>query len=120
MAVGDAAQFTAGLGLDYNIVERLSIDADIRFYDKLNADVGAVKENLELPTYKVADMGVSYKMLLGENDKKSLNFRFNVNNVFHEIYLSELRTNERSISKHKRYGIKNAANSYLDITSSAL
>ncbi len=91
--VGDAAQFTAGLGLDYNIVERLSIDADIRFYDKLNADVGAVKENLELPSYKVADMGVSYKMLLGENDKKSLNFRFNVNNVFHEIYLSELRTN---------------------------
>ena len=37
-------------------------------------------------------MGVSYKMLLGKNRDKSLAFRANVNNVFSEVYLSDLRT----------------------------
>lgn len=90
--VGDAAQFTAGLGFKFEIVERFSIDADYRMYDKLYANVGAIKENLELPSYDITDMGLSYKMLLGKNDASSLNFRLNVNNVFGEVYLSELRT----------------------------
>ena len=90
--VGDAAQFTAGLGIDVNLAERLSFDADWRMYDNLYANVGAVKENLELPSYDLVDMGVSYKMLLGKNRDKSLAFRANVNNVFSEVYLSDLRT----------------------------
>ena len=80
--VGDAAQFTAGLGLDVDLAERLSFDTDVRFYDELYANVGAVKENLELPNYHVFDMGLSYKMLL---DSGSLNVRLNVNNVFDNI-----------------------------------
>ena len=84
--VGDAAQFTAGLGLDVDLAERLSFDTDVRFYDELYANVGAVKENLELPNYHVFDMGLSYKMLL---DSGSLNVRLNVNNVFDNIYISE-------------------------------
>ena len=91
--VGDAAQFTAGLGFVYEIVERLSIDADYRTYDKLFATVGATKENLELPAYDIMDMGLSYKMLLGKDNQNSLNFRVNVNNLFNEVYLSELRSN---------------------------
>lgn len=91
--VGDAAQFTAGLGIDVDLAERLSFDADWRIYDNLYADVGAVKENLKLPSYDIVDMGISYKMLLGKNKDKSLNFRANVNNVFYEVYLSDLRTN---------------------------
>lgn len=91
--VGDAAQFTAGLGFDYEIFERFSIDSDYRYYDRLYADVGAVKENLELPSYGLVDAGVSYKMLVGKNKEKSVSFRFNVNNVLNEIYLSELSTN---------------------------
>ena len=87
--VGDAAQFTAGLGLDVDLAERLSFDTDVRFYDELYANVGAVKENLELPNYHVFDMGLSYKMLL---DSGSLNVRLNVNNVFDNIYISELRS----------------------------
>jgi outer membrane receptor protein involved in Fe transport len=90
--VGDAAQFTAGLGVDIDLAERLSFDSDWRLYDNLYANVGAVKENLKLPSYDLVDMGVSYKMLLGKNRDKSLNVRANVNNVFNEIYLSDLRT----------------------------
>ncbi len=91
--VGDAAQFTAGLSVDYRIAERFSIDADYRYYDNLYADVGAVKENLKLPSYDIVDMGISYKMLLGKDKQNSLNMRLNVNNVFYKVYLSELRTN---------------------------
>src|SRR5690606_16240562 len=91
--VGDAAQFTVGLGFKFEILERFSVDMDYRMYDKLYANVGAVKENLELTKYDIADMGVSYKMLLGKDQSNSLNFRFNVNNVFGEVYLSELRSN---------------------------
>jgi len=90
--VGDAAQFTAGLGIDLQLAERLSMDSDIRFYDNLYADVGAVKENLKVPSYHVVDMGMSYKMYVGE-DGNSLNIRLNVNNVMDNVYINELRTN---------------------------
>lgn len=90
--VGDAAQFTFGLGFDYSITDDLSIDSDYRFYDELYANVGATKENLELPSYGLLDAGVSYKLRLGEGSK-SLNFRANVNNVLDTEYISELRTN---------------------------
>ena len=91
--VGDAAQFTAGLGADYKFCDAFSIDADIRFYDKLYANVGAVKENLELPSYHLVDTGLTYKMQLGKDKDKSLTIRANINNVFDMVYLSELRTN---------------------------
>ncbi|NQX86272.1 MAG: carboxypeptidase-like regulatory domain-containing protein [Flavobacteriaceae bacterium] len=91
--VGDAAQFTLGLGADYNIVKNLSIDADFRYYDKLYANVGAVSSNLELPSYNLVDAGVSYKLELGKDKDKSLNFRVNINNIFDNVYLSELRSN---------------------------
>jgi len=90
--VGDAAQFTAGLGIDVQIAERFSMDSDVRFYDNLYADVGAVKENLKVPSYHVVDFGMSYKMYLGD-DGDSLNFRLNVNNLFDRVYINELRTN---------------------------
>lgn len=90
--VGDAAQFTVGGGLKYRIVERLSVDADYRFYDKLYSRGSAAKNNLELPSYGILDAGVSYKMLVGADKSKSVYFRFNMNNVLHNIYLSELST----------------------------
>ena len=87
--VGDAAQFSAGLGLDVDLAERFSFDSDIRFYDDLYANVGAVKENLELPSYHVVDMGLSYKMFVNDG---TLDIRLNVNNVFDNVYISELRS----------------------------
>ena len=87
--VGDAAQFSAGLGLDVDLAERFSFDTDIRFYDDLYANVGAVKENLELPSYHIVDMGLSYKMFVNDG---TLDIRLNVNNVFDNVYISELRS----------------------------
>ncbi len=88
--VGDAAQFTLGLGGDYNFSENFSADADYRFYDKLYARVGAVKENLQLPSFGLLDLGVSYRLPLKTESKNALSFRLNVNNALHKIYISEL------------------------------
>lgn len=91
--VGDAAQTTWGLGAKYEIVKRFSIDADWRNYDNLYSNVGAVKSNLELPSYDLVDTGISYKMLVGKEKKDNITFRLNVNNLFDEVYLSELSSN---------------------------
>ena len=90
--VGDAAQTTWGLGAKFEIFERFSIDADWRNYYNLYSNVAA-KDNLELPSFDLVDAGFSYKMLVGKDKQNAVNFRFNVNNVFDEVYLSELRSN---------------------------
>ena len=90
--VGDAAQFTAGLGVDWRISDVFSWDADYRMYDNLYADVGAIKENLKLPSYDIVDTGLSCTFRVGDEDQNRINFRLNINNVFDKVYISELRT----------------------------
>jgi iron complex outermembrane receptor protein len=91
--VGDAAQTTYGLGAKYEIFTGFSIDADWRNYDKLYSNIGAVKNNLELPSYDLVDAGISYKILVGKSKANNVIFRINMNNVFGEVYLSELTSN---------------------------
>jgi hypothetical protein len=91
--VGDAAQFTYGFGVDIDLLRNLKMDSDYRFYDNLYSNVGGTKDNLKLPSYNLVDMGISYKMLVGKEDNKSINIRFNINNVFDQVYFSELTTN---------------------------
>ena len=107
--VGNAAQFTAGLGIDYKIIKGLSIDADYRFNDNLYSDVGAVKENLKLPSFDILDMGLSYKWMIGERGN-SLNFRLNVNNALNKIYLSDLSTNIKATAGDETYNGINVDN----------
>lgn len=93
--VGDAAQFTAYLGTDINIVENLSFDAGYRFADNLYADFDASDVNaqgaLKLPSFGLANAGLSYGLPLGD---KLLSFRVNVNNLFDTIYIAESDTND--------------------------
>ena len=89
--VGDAAQFTAGLGFVYRVCESFSFDADWRTYSNLYAN-RVLKENLELPAFDLMDAGVTYTMKLGNAQNNSLVVRANVNNLFDEVYISELST----------------------------
>lgn len=98
--VGDAAQMTASLGASYEVLPRVILDANYNFNDNLYAGITPVnfasKDNkgaLELPSYGVMDAGFSYKMLVGKDKDKSMNFRLNVNNVLDKIYIAESRTN---------------------------
>lgn len=108
--VGDAAQTTLGLGFKYEIFTRFSIDADWRNYAKLYSNVGAVKNNLELPNYDLVDSGISYKFLTGNSGFNSISLRLNVNNVFDEVYLSELTSATVAGTADETYKGINVAN----------
>ena len=81
-------------------MERVILDANYRYSDHLYASIdpgrftsATNKGTLELPSYGLMDAGFSYKMLVGKNKDRSLNFRLNVNNVLDKIYIAESRTN---------------------------
>ncbi|QEE48899.1 TonB-dependent receptor [Flavobacterium alkalisoli] len=84
--VGGGAQTTYGFGLVYRATGRLSVDVDWRNYDNLYS-TAVVKNNIQLPSFDVFDAGATYKLTFPET---SLTFRLNVNNVFGEVYMSEM------------------------------
>ncbi|MBE7645296.1 TonB-dependent receptor domain-containing protein [Tenacibaculum finnmarkense] len=98
--VGDAAQMTASLGFSYKIVENFKVDADWNYAGNLYGDFSPIDDTFEipenegalkLPSYNLFDAGVSYKVNF--DDKYSLSFRVNMNNVFDTKYISESKTN---------------------------
>ena len=98
--VGDVAQMTASLGAAYEVLPRFNVDANYRLSDKLYASLDPTRQTsatnkgtLELPSYGLVDAGISYKLMLGTDKSKSLNFRVNVNNVLDEVYIAESRSN---------------------------
>jgi hypothetical protein len=98
--VGDVAQMTASIGAAYELAPRFNVDANYRLSDKLFASLDPTKQTsatnkgtLELPSYGLVDAGISYRVLLGTDKSKSLNFRLNINNVLDEVYIAESRTN---------------------------
>jgi opacity protein-like surface antigen len=73
LKVGDAAQTTASIGVDYNITKAFSIDANWEYYDKLYAQFNPInflteadreKGIVKLPSYNLFDVGASYKFKL--------------------------------------------------------
>lgn len=98
--IGDAAQMTASLGASYEVLTRVTLDANYNYNNHLYAAISPDKftkadnkGSLELPSYGLLDAGFSYKMLVGANKNKSVNFRLNVNNVLDKIYIAEAKTN---------------------------
>ena len=98
--VGDAAQMTASLGASYEVLTRVTVDANYNYNDKLYASIAPAnfssstnKGSLQLPSYGLVDAGLSYKLLVGQDKSNSLNFRFNVNNVLDNTYIAESKTN---------------------------
>ncbi|WP_242131187.1 TonB-dependent receptor [Aestuariivivens marinum] len=96
--VGGASQFTAGISGRYEFIPRLSLDANWNMYKNLYSNIGAGSNALKLPSYNTIDTGLSYKVLLGENDSKSLQFRVNIYNITDELYLESVSGNEPASS----------------------
>ena len=93
--VGDAAQTTSGLGLEYKTNFGLSFYANHFYFDDLYAsyepadrDDEALSDEqpLKLPSYHLVDGGVKYRFTL--NGLEST-FVANVNNIFDHIYVAE-------------------------------
>ena len=100
--VGDAAQFTSRLGLQWDVFKNFTFDVSQFFADKLYANLSddfkydnttssGYKGALRLPAYSLTDLGMSYKFNI--SDDMGLKLRVNVNNVADQVYISESRTN---------------------------
>ncbi len=90
--VGDAAQTTFGLGTSYKFLDGFKVDADWNYFANLYSNFVPNTNNtgaIELPDYDLFDLGLSYKWNL--NEKSSLLFRGNINNLFDEVYISDSR-----------------------------
>ena len=117
--VGDAAQFTIGLGGRYEFAKGLSIDADYLSYDNLYASFQPTDKefstpnnrgSVKLPSYSLLDSGITYDWKVNEN--YGLVLRLNVNNVLDEEYISESLTNihtESGVATYKGVSVKNQA-----------
>jgi len=103
LKVGDAAQTTLNLGINYEIIDGLRVYADYFFNDRLYARFSVDQDDqfqspggqvLELPSYSLIDLGASYTFPISDY---KMTVRFNVNNLLDEWYISELTTNGDSV-----------------------
>jgi len=91
--VGDAAQTTAAINFDYEILPKFKIGFDYNYYDNLYAyfDVtNRSKENdpdaWKMPSYQLVDFNLKYDFKLGGLNATLLS---NVDNIFNVEYISD-------------------------------
>lgn len=95
--VGEAPQFSAGLGAKWDITRNLSWDANMNTYGKFYGFVNipklaeAVRQEKDynqekLKDYALVNTGLTYKFRFGSQKMK---FRGNVRNLFNENYISQ-------------------------------
>ena len=111
--VGDAAQFTANLGVDHRIGS-LNLDADWRFVDGLYADY-SIEDSaflsadnqgaLKLPSYSLVDFGATYYFWSGWS------LRMNINNVFDTVYIAESNSNIHATASSETWNGVDVTNS---------
>lgn len=103
LKVGDAAQTTFGLGINYEIIDGFRVYADYLFNDDIFAQFALDQDDqfqspggqvLKLDSYSLVDVGAAYTFPLGNY---KLTARINVNNLLDEWYVSELTSNGDSI-----------------------
>ncbi len=100
LKVGDAAQTTLSVGVDYRFKFGLGLDADYMYFDNLYANFDPVtrlnpdnagKQALKLPSYGLLNAGLSYKFDL---NKAYVKLRINGNNLLDELYVAEANDGE--------------------------
>jgi len=83
--VAQAPQVTAGLSFRYQMLEALSFDGNLNYFDRLwfNDGRSVQVENVGyIDSYSLTDLGITYNFDLGENE---LSLRGNVFNLFDEV-----------------------------------
>jgi len=95
--VGDAAQTTAALGIDYELLKGLKFGADYNYYTNLFADFDVLDRGLadpsgtnpdswEMPAYSLIDINLRYNFKI--SDLNTTLF-MNVNNLMDTEYISD-------------------------------
>ncbi|WP_291071863.1 TonB-dependent receptor [Empedobacter sp. UBA5637] len=94
--VGNAAQFTFGMGTKVNVSKGLSFDTDFNYFARLYENVNVVDIvkselkgndylNVPLRPYAIVDLGATYEFKFGS---QKIRFRGNIKNLFNDQYLS--------------------------------
>ncbi|KPL16361.1 MAG: hypothetical protein AMS26_04835 [Bacteroides sp. SM23_62] len=95
--VGDAAQTTAALGLNYELLAGLRLGANYNYYDKLfsffdpesrttEPEGGKNQDAWKVPDYHLMDLWLSYRFNLGPFRSTLVG---NINNLFDTEYISD-------------------------------
>ncbi len=94
LRVGDAAQTTAALGFNYNLLEGLSIGMDYNYYDNLYANFSPTSatnpdekvQSWKIPSYGLLDLNIAYKFEIA--GLKSTIYG-NINNIANTTYVAD-------------------------------
>ncbi len=87
--VTNAPQFTAGLSFRYQVLEDLSLDGNLNYFDRLwlNDGQSVQVENVGyIDSYSLTDLGLTYNFKFGDN---KLTLRGNVFNIFDEVRIQQ-------------------------------
>lgn len=113
--VGGSAQQTAAVGFTFKPTDWFSFDGNYRGVRKLYANLNLLnfanqsagdKGALELPTFGLVDLGVSFKLKLN-NPKQYFTLRGNVYNLLDKVYISESNTNTHANLSAQEYAAIN-------------
>lgn len=105
--VGNAAQTTAAVGFILEPFQNFKFDGNYRYISQLYANLNilnfsdeeqAAKGALQLPSYGLFDLGLSYKIPLA-NAKQFFTLRGNVYNLFDTYYIQQSYTNIHATDK---------------------
>ena len=108
--VGDAAQTTAAVGINYEILPKLKIGMDYNYYDRLFAQYDIedrTKDELagvdawQLPDYHLLDMNIKYKFKIG---KLNSTLYGKVNNILDTEYIADATDQSKLIGDEVQYG----------------
>lgn len=90
--VGNAAQFTFGMGTKVEIARGFSMDTDFNYYAKVyeNINVLSTSAPQKVSPFTNVDLGASYEFKMGT---QKLRFRGNVKNVLNDIYVRKIDRN---------------------------
>jgi len=91
--VGNSAQTTAALGVNYEILPKLKIGVDYNYYDNLFADFDVEEkeesvDSWQMPNYNLLDVNARYNFKIGNLDAILIG---NINNIFDTEYIADAR-----------------------------
>jgi outer membrane cobalamin receptor len=95
LSVGDAAQITAALGVDYEVLPRLKVGADYNYYDKLYAFFNVENRTAildkgidawRMPSYHLIDLNVKYDFKIGNLNASIFG---KINNLLDTEYIAD-------------------------------
>jgi outer membrane cobalamin receptor len=91
--VGNSAQTTAALGIDYEVLPKFKIGVDYNYFDNLfaNFDIEAKEESTDswkMPSYQLIDFSARYNFKIGTLNTTLIG---NVNNILDTEYIADAK-----------------------------